>query len=131
MSAETKPQHDSITLQDSDPLPKAPETPSTGWTGLVPMILIFVVFYFLLIRPQEKRRKAQQELIGGVKKGEEVLTNSGMIGTVTKINDSDNTIMVEVAKGIEIKMVKSAVVDIISRQKKEEAKPVTKEKGKK
>jgi len=118
-----------LTVQDSDALPKAPEAVSSGWTSMVPMILIFAVFYFLLIRPQDKRRKAQAELVSGVKKGEEVLTSSGIMGVVTKINDSDNTILVEVAKGIEIKMLKNAVTDITSRAKKEEpAKAIDKKK---
>jgi preprotein translocase YajC subunit len=76
---------DTVTLQDSDALPKAPESLGNSWTSLVPMVLIFAVFYFLLIRPQEKRRRAQQDLVSGVKKGEEVLTNSGIIGVVSAI----------------------------------------------
>lgn len=126
MSAELPTQNDAITLQDSDPLPKAPETVGSGWTGMIPMVLIFAVFYFLLIRPQDKRRRAQQELVTGVKKGEEVLTSSGIIGIVSKINDSDNTVHIEIAKGIEIKMLKTAITDIISRHKKEEPTKVEK-----
>ena len=81
-------QVDTITLKDSDALPQAPESVGSNWTSLVPMVLIFAVFYFLLIRPQEKRRRAQQDVVSGVKKGEEVLTNSGIIGIVSKINDA-------------------------------------------
>ena len=113
---------DTITLQDSDALPEAPEAPSNSWTSLVPMVLIFAVFYFLLIRPQEKRRRAQQDLVSGVKKGEEVVTNSGIIGIVSKINDSDNTVFVSIAKDVEIKMLKTSITEILSRAKKEEAK---------
>ena len=105
---------DTITLQDGA-MPIAPPPVETNWLGMAPMVLIFVVFYFLLIRPQEKRRRAQETLISGVKKGEEVMTNSGLFGTVTSINDSDNTIMVRVAKDVELKMLKSAVADITSR----------------
>ncbi len=111
---------DTITLKDSESLPAATDTASSStWTSLVPMILIFGVFYFLLIRPQEKRRRMQQELVLGVKKGEEILTNSGIIGIVRKINDSDNTILVEVAKDVEITMQKNAIADITSRTKEE------------
>jgi preprotein translocase subunit YajC len=113
---------DTVTLQDSDALPKAPESLGNSWTSLVPMVLIFAVFYFLLIRPQEKRRRAQQDLVSGVKKGEEVLTNSGIIGIVSKINDSDNTVHISIAKDVEIKMLKTSISDILSRSKKEEAK---------
>jgi len=113
---------DTVTLQDSDAIPKAPESIGNSWTILVPMVLIFAVFYFLLIRPQEKRRRAQQDLVSGVKKGEEVLTNSGIIGIVSKINDSDNTVHISIAKDVEIKMLKTSISDILSRPKKEEAK---------
>ncbi|MES2215077.1 MAG: preprotein translocase subunit YajC [Pseudomonadota bacterium] len=99
-------------------LPQSPSSLSAGWTNLVPMLLIFAVFYFLLIRPQEKKRKAQEELVGGVKKGEEVLTTSGIYGTVTKINDSDHTIELTVANDLTIKMLKSAIADIVSRRQK-------------
>ena len=95
---------------------------SIGGSGLVPMVLIFLVFYFLLIRPQEKKRRMQEQLVLGVKKGEEIVTNAGLFGTVTEINDSDNTIVVQIAKGVEIKMLKNYIADIISRRTKEEKK---------
>ena len=122
---------DTIAVQDSDALPKAPESAATNWTSLVPMVLIFAVFYFLLIRPQEKRRRAQQDLVSGVKKGEEVLTNSGLIGTVSKINDSDNTIFLSIAKDVEVKMLKTSITDILSRAKNIETKAVEKPADKK
>ena len=111
---------DTITMQDTEATPTAPSPVESGWTSLVPMVLIFVVFYFLLIRPQEKRRRQQETLVAGVKKGEEVLTNSGLFGIVTKINDSDNTVYIEIAKGVEIKVLKNAIADITSRSRKEE-----------
>jgi len=108
---------DTITIQDSSSTPDAPSAIESSWTSLVPMILIFAVFYFLLIRPQEKKRRAQETLVSGVKQGEEVLTNSGIFGTVTKINDSDNTIMVSIAKDVEVKILKNSIADIVSRSK--------------
>jgi len=123
-------QVDTITLKDSDALPQAPESIGSNWTSLVPMVLIFAVFYFLLIRPQEKRRRAQQDVVSGVKKGEEVLTNSGIIGIVSKINDSDNTVLLSIAKDVEIKILKTSISDILSRTKKEEVKTIKSEKKK-
>lgn len=119
---------DTIAIQGAadNPLPKAPDSSQSMWTSMVPMVLIFVVFYFLLIRPQEKRRRSQEEIVGSVKKGEEVLTTSGIIGVVTKINDNDNTIEVEVAKDTQIKMLKSAIADITSRKTKEQPKKTKK-----
>ena len=124
-------EEDTIKIQESEALPKAPDQiQSRDWiSSLVPMLLIFAVFYFLLLRPQEKRRKQQENLVGSVKKGENVLTSSGIFGTVTKINDSDNTVEVEIAKDIQVKMLKSAISDIISRQKEiKEAKFTKKDK---
>ena len=107
---------DTIALQETQNIPESPEAiePSV-WTNIVPMLLIFVVFYFLLIRPQEKRRRQQEEMVLSVKKGEEVLINSGLFGVVTKINDSDNTATVQIAKDTEVKILKSSISDITSR----------------
>lgn len=102
--------------QTSENLPEAPSKIQSSLTSIVPMVLIFIVFYFFLIRPQEKKRKAQAEMVSGVKKGEEVLTNSGIFGVVTKINDSNNTVELEVGKDTQIKILKSSIVDIVSRR---------------
>ncbi|MDC0865016.1 preprotein translocase subunit YajC [Rickettsiaceae bacterium] len=114
---------DTIALQETETAPNSPESMETSiWSNLVPMLLIFVVFYFLLIRPQEKKRKEQEALVLGIKKGEEVLTNSGLFGTVTKINDSDNTIILQIAKDTEIKILKNSIADITSRTDNKEKK---------
>jgi len=105
-------------IPPSENIPK-PEPISSGWTTLIPMVLVFAVIYFLLIRPQEKRRRQQEELIQGVKKGEEVVTNSGIFGIISKINDSDNTVELEVAKDTYIKILKSSIMNITSRNKTE------------
>lgn len=98
------------------PLPEAPSKIESTWTSFVPMILIFAVFYFLLIRPQEKKRKEQENLITSVKKGEDVSTTGGIYGRVTKINESDATIMLEIADNVVIKIAKAAILDITSRK---------------
>lgn len=107
-----------LSVQESESLPKAPAQIEPNWlTSMAPMLLIFVVFYFLLIRPQEKRKKQQEALVSGVKKGEEVLTSSGVFGTVTRVNDNDNTLELEIAKDVQIKILKNTIADIISRKK--------------
>jgi preprotein translocase subunit YajC len=117
---------DTIVSQETTTPPKAPDQIQSSLSSIVPMVLIFAVFYFLLLRPQEKRRRAQEDLVKGVKKGEEVSTNSGIFGTVTKINDSDHTVELEIAKDTQIKILKTAISDIISRKKEEKPKKVTK-----
>ncbi len=110
---------DTIEVQDSESLPKAPADITSGWTSMIPMVLIFVVFYFLLIRPQEKKRKAQEQLVGGVKKGEDIITSSGIYGRVIKLDDSNNTAEIEIAPNVQIKIMKTAISDIISRKKED------------
>lgn len=110
-------QNSSTQSAASQTLPPTPGPIQSGWSSMVPMVLIFAVFYFLLIRPQERRRREQQNILSTVKKGEEVLTNSGIFGIVTKINDADGAMWIEIAKDVEIKVLKTAISDITSRPK--------------
>ena len=110
---------DIITSSEVEDMPVAPPPVESNWFSFVPMLLIFILFYFFLIRPQEKRRREHEDFVAGVKKGEEVLTNSGLFGVVRKINDSDDTVMIEVAKDIEIKVLKNSIANITSRKEVE------------
>ncbi|WP_064429209.1 preprotein translocase subunit YajC [Rickettsia sp. Tenjiku01] len=109
--------NDTIEIQETDVVPVETNALQSGLTSLIPMVLIFAVFYFLLLRPQETRRKAREKLVSEVKKGEEVLTNSGIYGIVTKVSENDNNIEIEIAKDVRIKVLKSAIIDITSRTK--------------
>ncbi len=71
----------------------APDT-SAGLLSLIPFILIFIVFYFLLILPQQRRQKKQRELLDGLKKGDKVITSSGIWGTVTNLDKETATLQV-------------------------------------
>lgn len=81
---------------------------------LFPLILIFVVFYFLLIRPQQSKMKAQREMLAGVKRGDRVVTGGGIIALVTKVI-SDNELQVELADGVRVRIVKQTITDILTR----------------
>lgn len=110
---------ETITLQDSDKSSKGVVPASeSSWASMIPMVLIFVVFYFLLIRPQEKKKKQHEALISTVKKGEEVMTTSGVFGRVVDIDNNSNTVELEISKGVEVKILKSAIADIVSRKDK-------------
>jgi preprotein translocase subunit YajC len=76
---------------------------------LLPFALIGGVFYFLLIRPQQRRAKAQQALVAAVEVGDEIVTTGGVYGTVTGIDDEDGTLTVEIAPGTQIKMMRGGV----------------------
>jgi preprotein translocase subunit YajC len=81
---------------------------------LFPLILIFVVFYFLLIRPQQAKVRAQREMLSGVKRGDRVVTGGGIIGLVTKVI-SDNELQVELAEGVRVRIIKQTITDIVAR----------------
>jgi len=81
---------------------------------LFPLVLIFVVFYFLLIRPQQTKMKQQREMLGGVKRGDRVVTGGGIIGLVTKVI-GDNELQIELAEGVRVRIIKSTITDIITR----------------
>ncbi len=78
-----------------------------NWTGYVPILLVFGVFYFLVIRPQNKKRKALEDMIKSVKSGDQIITHSGMFGSVSEC--AERHFKLEVSKGVKIKMLKSSI----------------------
>jgi preprotein translocase subunit YajC len=91
-------------------------------TQLLPFVLIFVIMYFLILRPQQKRVKAHQEMVKNVRRGDTVVTSGGLIGKVTKVIDDDQ-IEVELADGIRVRQVRAMVSDVRAKGEpvKEEA----------
>ncbi|MFC4270666.1 preprotein translocase subunit YajC [Sneathiella chungangensis] len=85
-----------------------------GLAQLLPLVLIGVVFYFLLIRPQQKRAKDHKAMIEAVRRGDNVVTAGGIIGKVTKVRD-DNVVQIEVAPEVRIDVVKSTLSDVKSK----------------
>jgi preprotein translocase subunit YajC len=81
---------------------------------LFPLVLIFIVFYFLLIRPQQSKMKQQKEMLAGVKRGDRVVTGGGIIGLVTKVV-GDNELQVELAEGVRVRVIKQTITDILTR----------------
>lgn len=95
--------------------------PSGGDTLMrfLPLALIFLVFYFLLIRPQQKKAQQHEAMMQSLKKGDKVVTTSGMIGTIVKTDD-ETTVTVEIAKDVQIKVLRSGIshlVDDLSKAK--------------
>ncbi len=83
---------------------------SAGLLSLIPFVLIFIVFYFLLILPQQRRQKKQRELLGAIKKGDKVITSSGIWGTVTNL-DKD-TVTLQVSDNTKIRMQRDHIGSI-------------------
>jgi preprotein translocase subunit YajC len=82
---------------------------SNPLTLFLPLVLMGGVFYFLLIRPQQKRVRAQQALVNAVEVGDEIMTTGGIFGTVVELDDDEGTVLVEIAPGTQIRMVKSGI----------------------
>jgi preprotein translocase subunit YajC len=84
--------------------------------GIVPWLAIFVIFYFLMIRPQQQRVKQHQAEIAAVKKGDEVITGGGIRGRVTKVTDDEAE--VEIAQGVKIRVIKSTITQVLTANAK-------------
>ncbi|GAB4566528.1 MAG: preprotein translocase subunit YajC [Rhizobacter sp.] len=95
------------------PAAAAAESPFGGITGMLPIILMFVVLYFVMIRPQMKRQKEHKAMIDALAKGDEVVVAGGLLGRVSKMGDSFLT--VEVANGVEIQVQRAAVVQVLPK----------------
>jgi preprotein translocase subunit YajC len=84
-----------------------------GFMQFVPLIIIFVVFYFLLIRPQAKRAKEHKKMVEALAKGDEVVTNGGLLGRITKLGD--NFVSLEISEGVEIKVQRPAISSVLPK----------------
>jgi preprotein translocase subunit YajC len=80
-------------------------------TSVLPFVLIFVIMYFLILRPQQKRAKQHQEMVKNLRRGDNVITSGGLVGKVTKVVDDDQ-VEVEIADGVRVRQVKSMIADV-------------------
>ena len=103
--------------------------------GLLPFVLIFIIFYFLLIRPQQKRVKQHKLMVTNLKRGNKVLTAGGIFGVVSKAKDESETVSVEIASGITVEIARTMISEVRGDEKIkksiEKEKPVLKSKSKK
>ena len=88
----------------------APSGATAFMVNIFPLILIFIIFYFLLIRPQQRRVKQHQAMVAAVKPRDTAVTNGGLIGKVTKVDE--NEVELEVAQGVRVRVVKSMLSDV-------------------
>lgn len=99
--------------QTTTSVPAQQGTPSHSVIGsFAPLLLMILAFYFLMIRPQQKREAKKKEMLSGLRKGDKAVTASGIIGTVHKVV-SDDEISFEVAEGVRIRILKSAIVNLL------------------
>ena len=83
-----------------------------GWIQFAPLVGMVVIFWFLIIRPQMKRQKDHQQKVQGMKRGDQVVTGGGLVGKVTKVDDT--YVEVEIAQGVKVKAVKQTITDLIA-----------------
>ena len=83
-----------------------------GGLGLMPIILVMIIFYFLLIRPQQKSAKQHKEMLSALKRGDKIVTNGGLTGTIIKAVDDSETIEVEIAKDVKVNVVRTMIADV-------------------
>jgi preprotein translocase subunit YajC len=91
--------------------PPAPASAGSGLVGLLPIVFIFVIGYYVMIRPQMKRQKEQQKLVSALKTGDDVVTAAGIHGRITNVKDT--TVIVKVADNVKIEFEKSAVTNVL------------------
>ena len=85
-----------------------------GFMSILPLVLIFVVFYFLLIRPQQKKVKEHRAMVAALRRGDRVVTSGGLVGQVTKVL-SDTELQIEIAEGVRVRVVRTAVNEVLSK----------------
>jgi len=95
------------------PAATASDSPFSSLTSMLPLVLMFVVLYFVMIRPQMKRQKETKAMIDALAKGDEVVTTGGMLGKISKIGESFLT--VEIATGVEIQVQRGAVIQVLPK----------------
>ncbi len=92
--------------------------------GFLPIVLIMVVFWFLILRPQNKKMKEHRAMVANAAKGDTVVTAGGIKGKITRVREDDNEVEIEIAEGVKVRVVRSTLSDVISRN--EPAKPAEK-----
>ena len=85
-----------------------------GIGAFLPLILIFVVFYFLLIRPQQKKAKQHRAMLAGLRRGDKIVTNGGLIGTISRV-PNESELIVEIADDIKVHVMRGMVAEALSK----------------
>ena len=83
--------------------------------SLLPLVLIFVVFYFLLIRPQQAKMKQHRDMIENLKKGDQIVTAGGIIGKITRVDAGEGMLQVEIAPNVQVKVARGTVADLLGK----------------
>ena len=86
-----------------------------GIESLIPLLLIFGIMYFFLIRPQQKKLKDHQNMVNALRRGDQVVTQGGILGKVTKVKDEASEVEVEIASGVSVRVVRSTIAQVLNK----------------
>ena len=89
----------------------------SGIAQLIPLILIFIIFYFFLIRPQQKKVKEHKNMVQSLKRGDSIVTAGGIVGKIVKATENSEEITVEISKGVNVNIIRHMVSDLKSSKK--------------
>lgn len=87
---------------------------AAGFGSFVPLILIFVIMYFLMIRPQQKKMKEHKAMVEALRRGDQIVTQGGLIAKVVKVKD-DNEVEVEIADGVKVRVVRQTITQVLNK----------------
>jgi preprotein translocase subunit YajC len=96
------------------PNPQQKDNFMEAFAQFVPLILIFAIMYFLLIRPQQKKVKEHQAMVAALRRGDQVVTQGGLVGKVVKVKD-DGEIEVEIAEGVKVRVIQHTIQQVLSK----------------
>ena len=96
-------------------------SPASTLMSFVPIVLIFVIMYFLMIRPQQKKLKDHKAMVTGLRRGDQIVTSGGLIGKVTRVDDQKSEIEVEIAPNVRVRVVRSTISQVVSKTEPAEA----------
>lgn len=85
-----------------------------GITSFIPLILIFAIMYFLMIRPQQKKAKEHRAMVADLRKGDQIVTAGGLLGKVTKVG-ADNEVEIQIATGVKVKVVQNTIQTVLNK----------------
>ena len=85
--------------------------------SLIPLLLIFIIMYFIIIRPQQRKAKEHNSMVNSLSRGDQILTQGGIIGKITKVKD-DSEVEVEIASNTKVRVMKSTVVNVLNQKEK-------------
>ena len=86
-----------------------------AFAQFLPLILIFLIMYFLLIRPQQQKVEKHQAMVEALRRNDRVITQGGMLAKVTKVKDDDDEIEVEIAEGVRVRVIRSTIASVVSK----------------